>query len=77
MNTPIIPVPIEKIALCSKDAAQLIGLEDGTLSNWRIKGQGPKFKKFGGRVVYMLNDLRAWAEAQPEFQSTAEVQEAS
>lgn len=26
----------------------------GTLANWRAKGDGPAFRKIGGRVLYLL-----------------------
>ena len=28
-----------------------------TLANWRAKGEGPKWSKVGGRVVYALPDV--------------------
>ena len=34
----------------------------GTLANWRSKGQGPAFKKIGGRVVYPIGDVLVWEE---------------
>ncbi|HEY8613245.1 MAG TPA: helix-turn-helix domain-containing protein [Roseomonas sp.] len=34
-----------------------------TLERWRWLGQGPKFLKLGGRVVYRIDDIEAF-EAQ-------------
>ena len=34
-----------------------------TLERWRWKGEGPAFVKIGGRVVYRLDDIRAFEEA--------------
>lgn len=32
----------------------------GTLANWRSKGQGPAFSKFGSRVRYPLSKVIDW-----------------
>lgn len=32
----------------------------GTLANWRSKGSGPAFAKFGSRVRYPLARVAAW-----------------
>lgn len=32
----------------------------GTLANWRSKGTGPAFAKFGSRVRYPLSKVIAW-----------------
>lgn len=31
-----------------------------TLATWRSRGNGPKFVKIGGRVLYRLADILAW-----------------
>ena len=36
-------------------------LRCGTPEKHRIYGTGPKYRKIGGRVVYALDDLQAWA----------------
>ena len=33
-----------------------------TLERWRWTGEGPAFIKIGGRVVYAIADLQAWAD---------------
>lgn len=35
----------------------------GTLANWRSKGQGPAFAKFGSRVRYPLANVVEWEKA--------------
>lgn len=35
----------------------------GTLANWRSKGTGPAFAKFGSRVRYPLAQVVAWEAA--------------
>lgn len=35
----------------------------GTLANWRSKGSGPAFAKFGSRVRYPLARVQEWEAA--------------
>ena len=35
-----------------KAAAERLCISAGTLSNWRIKGMGPRFVRIGGKVCY-------------------------
>ncbi len=42
-----------------------------TLERWRWLGEGPVFIKMGGRVVYRLEDVEAYEQAQAR-QSTCE-----
>lgn len=41
-----------------------------TLERWRWLGQGPRYLKIGGRVVYRLQDIEAF-EAEQLRESTA------
>ena len=41
-----------------------------TLERWRWLGEGPRFLKIGGRVVYRLEDIEAY-EAEQMRDSTA------
>ncbi|MEE7478504.1 helix-turn-helix domain-containing protein [Methylobacterium hispanicum] len=34
-----------------------------TMANWRTQGNGPRFTKIGGRVLYPLKDIEAWEHA--------------
>ncbi|MDP3746651.1 MAG: helix-turn-helix domain-containing protein [Phenylobacterium sp.] len=49
--------------LSNDEAAEYLKLSPRTLEKQRVIGGGPKFRKFGRRVVYALADLEAWAEA--------------
>ena len=63
-----------EILLDTKAAAQCMGVASGTLENWRVKGQGPKFIKTPGKrgkVLYDPADLEEWKAAN-RFQSTSE-----
>jgi hypothetical protein len=35
-----------------------------TLERWRWTGQGPRFLKIGGRVVYRIEDIEAYEAGQ-------------
>lgn len=48
--------------LRTAEAARFLGLSDRTLEKHRSYGTGPIYRKIGGRVVYTLEDLRAWSE---------------
>ena len=53
------------------EAAQLLSLSARTLEKYRCHGTGPIFRKLGGRVVYAIDDLEAWA-AQSACNSTSD-----
>jgi predicted DNA-binding transcriptional regulator AlpA len=44
------------------EAARLLGISPRTLEKYRCHGSGPTFRKLGGRVVYAIDDLEAWAD---------------
>jgi hypothetical protein len=48
--------------LRTPDAAVHLGLSARTLEKHRCYGTGPIFRKLGGRIVYAIKDLDAWAE---------------
>ena len=45
-------------------------LSPRTLERWRWMGEGPRYLKIGGRVVYRVEDVEAY-EAQQTRESTA------
>lgn len=47
--------------LKTPDAAVHLGLSARTLEKHRCYGTGPIFRKLGGRIVYAIDDLDAWA----------------
>jgi hypothetical protein len=49
--------------LCTKEAARLLSLSARTLEKHRTYGTGPLYRKIGGRVVYAIADLQAWADS--------------
>ncbi|MBB3808742.1 helix-turn-helix transcriptional regulator [Pseudochelatococcus contaminans] len=48
--------------LRTKEAAEFLGLSPRTLEKHRTYGTGPLFRKLGGRVVYAIDELEAWAD---------------
>ncbi|QJU57126.1 helix-turn-helix domain-containing protein [Sphingomonas sp. AP4-R1] len=48
--------------LRTPEAARFLGLSQRTLEKHRTYGTGPTFRKLGGRVVYSIDELQAWAD---------------
>jgi hypothetical protein len=55
--------------LTNSEAAAFLRLSPRTLEKQRVIGGGPRFHKFGRRVMYALADLEAWASAR-SFETT-------
>ncbi len=47
----------------TREAAGYLRLQPSTLERWRSVGGGPPYQKFGGRVVYLRDDLDAFVNA--------------
>lgn len=48
--------------LRTPEAARFLSLSGRTLEKHRTYGTGPAYRKLGGRVVYAIDDLQAWAD---------------
>jgi predicted DNA-binding transcriptional regulator AlpA len=48
--------------LRTPEAASFLGLSQRTLEKHRTYGTGPTYRKLGGRVVYSVTELQAWAD---------------
>ena len=59
--------------LNTEEAAELLKLSPRTLEKQRVTGEGPRFRKFGSRVLYAAADLQSWADART-FSNTSEAQ---
>lgn len=57
--------------LTNDEAATHLRLSPRTLEKLRVIGGGPRFRKFGRRVMYALSDLDAWADAR-SFEATCD-----
>ena len=57
--------------LTNNEAAEFLRLSPRTLEKQRVIGGGPRFRKFGRRVMYAIVDLEAWADAR-SFEMTSD-----
>lgn len=57
--------------LTNEEAAEFLRLSPRTLEKQRVVGGGPRFRKFGRRVMYAFDDLVNWANAR-SFEMTSE-----
>ncbi|TAM17367.1 MAG: DNA-binding protein [Candidimonas sp.] len=57
--------------LTNDEAADYLRLSPRTLEKQRVIGGGPRFRKFGRRVMYAVADLDAWADAR-SFEATSD-----
>ncbi|MCE8538174.1 helix-turn-helix domain-containing protein [Ruegeria pomeroyi] len=53
------------------ELAARLKISPRTLERWRWTGEGPAFLKIGGRVIYRLEDVEAFENAQ-RFESTSQ-----
>ena len=54
-----------------REVAQRLGVREGTLRQWRLRGQGPKSEKVGVAVAYRRRVIEKWEDAQREEAETA------
>lgn len=59
------PVTITPALVSSPDAARYLGLQEGSLRQMRMRGEGPRYYKIGRAVRYRISDLDKWIDAQP------------
>ena len=57
--------------LTNNEAAEFLRLSPRTLEKQRVIGGGPRFRKFGRRVMYAIVDLETWADAR-SFEMTSD-----
>ncbi len=57
--------------LTNDEAADYLRLSPRTLEKRRVIGGGPRFRKFGRRVMYAVADLDAWADSR-SFEATSD-----
>ncbi len=63
--------PANPVFLNNDEAAQFLNLSPRTLEKQRVIGGGPRFRKFGRRVLYAVSDLEVWANART-FETTSD-----
>ncbi len=48
-----------------REAAEFLGIPEGTLAQWRSQHRGPRYIKLEGRLVrYRASDLESWLSRQ-------------
>jgi predicted DNA-binding transcriptional regulator AlpA len=52
------------------EAGRYLGLSGRTLEKHRTYGTGPRYRKIGGRVIYAVSDLEAWADQGAQVSTT-------
>ncbi|MCR6700972.1 MAG: helix-turn-helix domain-containing protein [Dokdonella sp.] len=57
--------------LNNDEAAAYLRLSPRTLEKQRVIGGGPRFRKFGRRVMYAVADLDTWADSR-SFEATSD-----
>lgn len=40
-----------------REVADRFKISENTLAGWRKKNSGPDYKKFGGKILYLLEDV--------------------
>ena len=55
--------PARSPFLTTVEAADVLRLKPHTLENMRWQGTGPQFRKHGGRIFYLLAELKQWTNA--------------
>lgn len=55
------PQPIDSPYLTTEEAANYLRLAIRTLNNMRWRGDGPHYRKHGGKVLYHRRDLEGWS----------------
>jgi len=59
--------------LTQKELARRWTISHRTLERWRWVGEGPVYMKIGGRVVYRLDDILCFEQAQLRQNTTSVV----
>lgn len=62
--------------LTNDEAAAYLRLSPRTLEKQRVIGGGPRFRKFGRRVMYAVADLDTWADSR-SFEATSDFEYAA
>lgn len=57
--------------LTNDEAADYLRLSPRTMEKQRVLGGGPRFRKFGRRVMYAVSDLDTWADSR-SFEATSD-----
>lgn len=53
-----------------EDLAEFLKIPEKTLTDWRYRGEGPKWRRVGRHPRYDWDDVDAWLDAQPKSRAT-------
>lgn len=53
----------DEVILSTDQAAELLGLSERTLENWRWQRKGPSYVKLGRSIRYRKTDVENWIKA--------------
>ncbi len=56
---------LEDRFLSNDETAEFLGVSNRTTEKWRLEGRGPRYRRFGRKVLYRHSDVLAWVEQQP------------
>jgi len=48
---------MEGMHLTTEELATRLRLAESTLKNWRVSGEGPRYLKFGRKVLYPVSEV--------------------
>lgn len=68
---PIKPSNAGSRHLKEAEVAEWLSLSSKTLQGWRLRGEGPPFKKFGRSVRYAVPAVEAWIAARERSSTSA------
>jgi predicted DNA-binding transcriptional regulator AlpA len=68
MRDPLAGLPPRYLR--TPEAARFLGVSGRTLEKHRTYGTGPRYSKIGGRVIYTITDLQAWAERGSKYSTS-------
>jgi hypothetical protein len=62
---PMKKIDLVKKMVSTKEVAEIYPVCTGTLQNWRVMKQGPRFFRVGRKVLYRLDDLENFFTTTP------------
>lgn len=65
-------IKVESPLLTPEQASQYLNIAIGTLSNWRGRGDGPKYVKFSNQIRYKLEELQNFIDLSTRGKSAYE-----
>jgi hypothetical protein len=51
---------VRRGALSAREAAEFLSTTEGTLAQWRHRGDGPPYVRMGRKIAYRVESLDAW-----------------